>query len=503
MGNMQFNVPFLDQFDPMVLGTTYVSGIEGVPWAGRIESNEGGFSIERAIDESGKLSIVWPNREFGVSVLTTASLRCQSDAYWLPVELARGTLHRVRQRAFEWQRLGLKLPDAFNVLIDEAVAHFIDAILLLTSSPYLACQKAQQSIDAAMSASRPLCRSFMTQAIQFRIQQEKQLSTLLGIRVGSLPRWRAEAMVAREACNTVEVSPSWHHVEADSDRIGYEVFDDQMQWAKDQGLRIVGGPLISLQPHAIQNWMYMLGDFDSLYQGACQFVQRTVERYRGKVSIWNVGAGLNSPNELGFSDEQILQLAVGIVQAARRADPRTPVLVTMDMPWAEYLGQKANAISPIHFSDALLRADLGLSGIGLEMNLSYSPGGSLPRDLIDISDLIDQWSVLAVPLVAFVTTPSSPESDPNSFAKYRMVTDWKLPSLSSVEETAPQSQPLATYALETIQMLLAKQTVHGIFWNQPSDREKHVYANAGLIDSNGNPRPLLDGLSQLRLRYGQ
>ena len=100
MGLMQFNVPLLDQFDPMVLGTTYVSGIEGVPWAGRILSTVDGFSIERAIDESGRLSIVWPNREYGASVLTTASLRCQSDPYWLPIELARGTLHRVRNRAF-------------------------------------------------------------------------------------------------------------------------------------------------------------------------------------------------------------------------------------------------------------------------------------------------------------------------------------------------------------------------------------------------------------------
>jgi len=503
MGIMQFNVPLLDKFDPMFMGTSYISGIEGVPWAGRIDETDGGFSIERAIDESGKLSIVWPNREYGVSVLTTASLRCQTEPYWLPVELARGTLHRVRQRAFDWQRLGLKLPEAFTVLIEEAISKFIDAILLVPSSPYLACQKAQESIDAGMSASRPLCRSFMSQAIQFRIQQEKQLSTLLGIRLGCRPRWRSDAATTREACNTVEVAPSWHHVEADSDRIGYEVFDDQIKWAKEQGLRVVGGPLISLQPHAIQNWMYMLGDFDSLYQGACQYVQRTVERYRGQVSVWNVGSGLNSPNELGLTDEQTLQLAVGVVQAARRADPRTPVLITMDMPWAEYLGQRANAISPIHFSDALLRADLGLSGIGLEMNLNVSPGGSLPRDLIDVSDLIDQWSVLGVPLVAFVTTPSSSENDPEAFSKYRIVSDWKLPTLNHSDQPSAPLQPFATYALETIQMLLAKQTVHGIFWNQHSDRERHVYSNAGLIDSNGNPRPLLDGLSQLRHRYGQ
>lgn len=503
MGLMQFNVPLLDQYDSMVPGTAYISGIEGVPWAGRIAITDSGFTIHRAIDESGRLSIVWPNREYGVSVLTTASLRCQAEPYWLPVELARGTLHRVRQRAFDWQRQGLKLPDSYSLSMDEAVNCFVEAIMLQASTPVIACQKAQQSIDAAMASLRPLCRSFTTQAIQFRVQQEKQLSTLLGLRIDSGPHWQADMTAAKDAFNTVAISPSWHRIEADMNRLGYEIFDEQMKWAREQGMRIVGGPLISLQPHAIQNWMYMLGDFDSLYQAACQFVQRTVDRYRGQVSIWNVGSGLNSPNELGLTDEQTLHLAVGIVQTARRADPRTPVLISMDMPWAEYLGQKANAISPMHFSDALLRADLGLSGIGLEMNFSYSPGGSLPRDLIDVSDLIDQWSILGVPLVAFVTAPFGSSHDLQSHLKYRLVSDWKFPSSNGESNLSTQVTSSGAYALETIQMLLAKQNVHGIFWNQHSDRESHAYANAGIIDSNGNPRPLLAGLSQLRHRHGQ
>ena len=52
--------------------------------------------------------------------------------------------------------------------------------------------------------------------------------------------------------------------------------------------------------------------------------------------------------------------------------------------------------------------------------------------------------------------------------------------------------------LEIIQMLLAKSNVHGIFWNQYSDREEHVYPNAGLVASSGKRRSLLDGLARLR-----
>jgi hypothetical protein len=501
MGSMQFRVPHPDQYDPMIWNSAYISGIEGVPWAGRVSMREDGFALQRSIEESGRLSIVWPNREYGASVLSTASLRCQNEAYWLPVELARGTLHRIRQRAFEWQRMGLKIPEAYGQLIEAAVRQFIDAILANGHSPEEACHHAQASIESTLAASRPLCRAFVSQIIQFRLQQDKQLSTLLGIRLGSGAHWKADATMARKAMNTAIVHPAWHLVEADASRIDYEFFDEQIAWAKEENLRVASGPLVSLQPHAIQNWMYMLGNFDSLYQAACQYVQKTVERFRGRIQIWNVAAGLNCPNDLSLTDEQVLQLAVGIIQAARRADPKTPVTITIDMPWAEYLGQRENSISPIHFADALLRSDLGVSGIALDMNLNYWPSGSLPRDLIDVSDLIDQWSILGIPLVIGLSAPSNLQADPLTTAKSSIVSHWRQPE--NLNGTYDKSAADATYILEVIQMLLAKQNVHGIFWNQLSDRDPHPYPNSGLIDSQGQVRPILDGIVQLRTRYGQ
>ena len=89
MGSMQFRVPQLRDFDPLVWNTAYIAGIEGIPWAGRVSVGEDSFSIERAIDESGKLSVIWPNREYGASVLATASLKCRDEPYCLPLELFR------------------------------------------------------------------------------------------------------------------------------------------------------------------------------------------------------------------------------------------------------------------------------------------------------------------------------------------------------------------------------------------------------------------------------
>jgi hypothetical protein len=210
-----------------------------------------------------------------------------------------------------------------------------------------------------------------------------------------------------------------------------------------------------------------------------------------------------------------------VIQAVRRADPKTPVIVTIDSPWAEYLGQKGDGISPLHFADALVRADLGLSGLGLELNLNYWPHGSLPRDLIDLSDLIDHWNILGLPLLVQLSTPSSAANDPKCTSKASVVSNWSYPvpedwAVHSTQDSGaidPECafEPgngngkvrLPINGLEAVQMLLAKTNVHGIIWNQFEDREEHVYQNAGLIAAGGRKRSLLDGLTRIRQLHVQ
>jgi hypothetical protein len=523
MGQLRFKVPNAQQYDPQVWSTAFVSGIEGIPWASRNRIEDDCLVIERSVSESGKLSIVWPTEEYGPIMLSTASLRCQDDPYWLHVELARGTIHRVRGRGLDWLRMGLKIPEAYVSLMDRAVSSFVQAVLT-TDDPDSCLMHAQAAIDLAISASKPLARAFISQSLQARHQTEKQLGTLLGVKLTPSNTWQSEIPAAAPAINTIQVSMELGQVENDNKNATFEIIDAQLNWARKNSLRIFAGPLLKM--HAIPNWLYLFGDFESLYESACKHATQMVERYRGQVHLWSAAAGLNAPNSLGISDEQVLHLAVGVIQAVRRCDPKTPVVLTIDSPWAEYLGQKADGISPLHFADALIRADLGLSGLGLELNMNYWPGGSMPRDLIDVSDLIDHWNVLGLPLLAQVSGPCQLQADPKASSKSSIVSNWTYPSALSwgqnqlsdsgvigsptglsagsatltnpIEVDSAKRDRMPVNGLEVIQMLLAKSNVHGIIWNQFSDQETHVYQNAGLIGPNGKSRPLLDGLARLR-----
>jgi hypothetical protein len=509
MGQMRFRVPNAKAFDPRIWNTAFISSYDGFPWpcVNRVENDL--LIIERAENESGKVSVVWPTREYGPILLTSGSLRCVEEPYLLPLELARGTIHRIRGRGINWQSVGLKLPEAYSSLIDQAVSQFLRAIL--SKDDIDVCTAlSQDSIDLAISASRPLARAFVSQSLQARHAVEKQFSTLLGVRAGNDPQWHASAETVLPAINTLNVPMEMGQLQSDVLKDQMSRIDAQLEWARTHSLRVFGGPLLNLQPHAFPKWFHLENDFESLFQAACDHARTMVERYRGQVHLWSAASGLNAPNAIGLSDEQVQKLAIGVIQTVRRCDPKTPVIICIDAPWAEYLAHQPDGISPLIFAEALIRVDLGLSGIGLEMNLNLWPHGSLPRDLVDISDMIDHWgNALEMPLLAVVTNPYNAIPDANAVAKSQIVSTWTYPEfnveacpdVADAEDDAQKSVPELRFpanAMEILQLLLAKTRIHGIVWNQVSDQQEHPFPNSGLIGPQGRARGLLDGLVRLR-----
>ena len=71
------------------------------------------------------------------------------------------------------------------------------------------------------------------------------------------------------------------------------------------------------------------------------------------------------------------------------------------------MGERECDLSPLHFADALVRAEIGLSAIGLEINLGYWPGGTALRDVLELGRQIDRWSLLGMPLLITLTLPSA------------------------------------------------------------------------------------------------
>ncbi len=99
-----------------------------------------------------------------------------------------------------------------------------------------------------------------------------------------------------------------------------------------------------------------------------------------------------------LSEEHRLMLVARVLEIARRVDDEIQLMIRADQP-ASARGRATS--SPLQFVDALLR-----SGVGLRQSTSRSSGSARRgfgsrRDLLDFSRLIDQWSLLGIPLGSF------------------------------------------------------------------------------------------------------
>jgi len=495
MGQLRFLVPQMERLTAEVLQRAYLSGSDQIPWRTSLNWDRQELLVEREIRESGNFHVPWSVPGHGEQVLQTATLMERRQPYLLPVELARGTLSRFRNQVAIWQPAGLEIPAEVHANLRRAYQHLVLAVTQ-QADPANASQAAEECLRASLDGIDSLAQHFSKQVLTLRHQQTPHLATLLG---GNLEGTQVDPKLNKwftTAFNTAAVPFSWRDIERDAGHRQWEATDRLVQWCRDSGLKTIGGPLIRFAAKSLPDWLYLWeDDFELIVQNAIEYVTAVVERYQGKVHVWHVASRLNVEGFLQLNEEQRLRLAGAVLETVHRLDPGTPLLVSVDQPWGEQLVHSDVELSPLHFADMLIRAQLGVAGVGLELNYGYWPGGTLPRDLLELNRLLDQWYVQFnnSPLVIFLTVPSSGEPDPLAFGAAQ--------PLSGLGDDGPSIQSQCAVVENLVPMLLAKQAVHGVVWNQLRDDLPHEFPHGGLFDQQGRRKPTLDFLAELRRQH--
>jgi hypothetical protein len=537
MAIMRFRIPNASDFDPRFWQAAFVAGIDGRPLKSKNKIDEDILILDIDSSDSCKLSIPWPTKDFGPVVLTTASLRSNQPPYDLTLELARGTLHRIRTNAFFWDRTGVRIPNSHSELIDQASDIFVQAILEKENKP-LSDNLAQQAIDLTVSAARPLVRAYVTQNLHARLRNNEKLQTLFGVRLPNSTNWKHLAEQLLPACNTVSIDCalpiSNNSTSTDSQRRTLE----QLHWAKENNLRVVSGPLVT--PNDVRSAQSdpSCDSFESMMENILNKVKYTVSKYHGNVQLWDACNGLSNCQSTGLDDAQSFKLACNVINLIHNLDPKTPLIFSVDIPAAENMRLNNRAINPLVFAESLIRAhDRSIAGIGLELNLNTWPNGTLPLDLPGLSDLIDHWSSQNRSLLVRLTTPldlSSPSLQTLDYSKNQtssIVSNWIYPvKLTATafqdddDDTAPEinpsqiatqpnsekdcnaqpnlaSKPMPPSGLEILQLLLAKPNVDAILWNQCQDSSEFAIPNVGLFTKDLQPRSIVECMTRLRSQY--
>ena len=135
-----------------------------------------------------------------------------------------------------------------------------------------------------------------------------------------------------------------------------------------------------------------------------------------------------------------------------------------------------------------MRCGVGLAGVNLEIAVGYSERGSSSRDSLDFSRLLDVWSSLEIPLHITLAFPSSSQPDPQANNGIGIEPNgWK-----SDWSEAAQADWIDTF----LPLLIAKQSVTGIYWSHLTDAAPHDFPNAGLIDATGRPKIAMQSLAE-------
>jgi hypothetical protein len=488
MGLMRFIFP-ADRITDDEVQRVYMSGYDRIPWLINTRLANGELILERPGSESANVHIPWRVQGHGHVTLSTATLMERPDAYHFPLELARGELAQVRNQLAEWKAAGVAIPQSIYDRVAAAKASLCRAICEEHGSVE-STEAADEAIRIALDATELLAGCYTEQSLAAHRPGAEKLSTFLGANLGMTLLDEQTSMEFLDSFNAASIPMVWREMELSHGQFCWDICDKQVEWCEKHGITICAGPLLQFDRHTLPRWLpAYAGDFESILTFGCQFVEAVVERYRGRVDLWQTSARLNTAQGLSLSEQERVTLAARAIELTRSLDGKAHVVVSFEQPWAEYLGRRQVDFPPPQFADALLRAGLGLSGVMLEINVGYHPIGTLPRDLLEFSRQLDYWSILGVPLFLSLCAPSSGQDDPLAVRPVRV---WP----EGWDARAQQS-----WINRHVPMFLSKSYVEGILWNQLRDGEPHELPHGGLFDLGRVPKPALRQLASLRKAY--
>jgi hypothetical protein len=460
------------------------------PTAVRVEADR--LILTRATSESGFLVVPWPVGAGGAVVTTSATVRERPEPYRLLAELARGKLNQVRTQLGEWQDIGLHTPEDFAADLRELTRLFGQAVIE-TDGP-AADAAASRVLDRGYVLADRMVRLYVEQMFATRHQDEGKLGSRL---TAAIPGPVALPLVAeyRRAFSAVRIAVRWADIEPEESRYNWARLDAAIESAESLGLPVVFGPVIDLTPGMLPAWAERWrGDFATLAAFTCDYLETIVRRYKERIPRWVVCGGFNHADGLGLTDDDRLRLALRLFEAAGVLDPELDFGLSVAQPFGDYLVSTDQTVPPLAFADDLIRAGARVGGIELELRTGSLPRGSFPRDLLDVSRLLDLFSILGPQLDVLLSCPAGAGPDAASQAHGEVLWSpgWHGP---------PTPEGQAEWGMAFAALALCKPQVRSVTWDHWADAEPHLTPNGGLIAVSGRANPLLARLQGLRAAH--
>ena len=428
------------------------------------------LALQRGVGDCGELTV------------QTCLLPDRGTPYLLSLEFARHQLMIIYNKLEDWGMFDLGPNHAAIKRANRARKHFIEALCRQHDDPKAADKAAAECLSISVDGSEELALAHAETLISKRTANGDKVRLPIGC--GVTVEHNSERIRAALAANFdyVCLPVAWRQLapaEADYDWVAT---DNWFEWAARARLPVTAGPIISFEPHMLPDWLYIWEhDFDTLRDLIYEHIETVVNRYGKYVNKWIVLSGLHVNSHFTMSFDQIMDLSRMTTMLVKRTQPDAKVLVEIRQPFGEYYANNAKSIPPLMYGDLLVQGAVNFDGLAVKLLMGQAMPGQYSRDLMQISHMLDQFSMFAKPVALSVAVPSEPVTQMMIAAS-----DGDTPvDADSGYWRKPWSQQVQSHWLEALfKIARSKPHIDSIAWHELVDHPNIEMPLGGLVSED-------------------
>ena len=487
MGEFKFQIPSDWTFDLYHANSVHVVGLDGIPWPCRVAISDHDpvdqhrtLTVKRNQHESGRLYMLYNFDQLGEHLICTGTLLPseEDESYDLLLELARGTLNRMRNQMSIWEEGGLVIEDATRQQVADSTTQLGKA--LFSSDQQIAHQYARDALQATIQSIYGLANTFAKQISEFRREHEELPQLWIANQIGTVDQFKP--------------STNLQLTQLAAAKLTVESNDDPCSATQEQfesiPKKVILGPLLDASIGGFSESLLQAGDFLARKDQILNDAQQTLESLPKNTAMLRVASGLNGTGHRNLSYPQQLQVTVDLLQLVEESPVNVPTMVSFDFPWAERLAGAVGGTHPLQIADSLIRQGVELSFLGLEINLDLWPNGSAIRDPLQWIDLVDIWAQLGLPMVLCLRVPCGGTVEAKG-----------VDTRNQIKSNLTDHQRM-DFLKTVLPMMVARPSVHGLIFQQWQDSDDLRYPNSGIVDTNGSPKEIFEVLQAIREASG-
>ncbi|MEM6392687.1 MAG: endo-1,4-beta-xylanase [Planctomycetota bacterium] len=469
------------------LRNAYIVGADGNAMRCDITFRNGIIDVHKRDAGAAALALQHPAGDLGELTLQTCLLPDREEPYILTLELARHRLMTLYAKLEDWQMFELPEDHPVTKRSETARKKFIEALCRAGDSPEEAARLAGESLHTALDGSEELALAHSELLLNRRIFVGALPKAPLGC--GAALELRDERVRAglRSQFDFVQVPMPWKALCPEEGNYQWGLMDDWVEWSAAQRVPLVAGPLIAFEPGELPDWLYIWEhDYDTVRDMIYEHVERVVERYKNTVTAWNVVSGLHVNKHFTFNFEQLMDLTRMCTMLVKKAQPASKAIVELRQPFGEYYGENQRSIPPLMYADLLVQSSIGFDALSIRYPMGQAMPGQHTRDLMQLSNMLDQFSHFGKPVHVTLGVPSETVTS-------MMIA--RAESNDPVDAEAgywrrPWSGVVQSHWLEAaLQIAVSKPYIDAVAWHDLVDHPNIELPLSGLVGEDLQARP--------------